>query len=377
MNRVLINASNLHVGGGVQVACSLIQELSRIYELPAALPELHVIASSTVNINLGTVASSLNFASYFVHNSFGWKGFFSNRSIPFSEYDAVLTVFGPLYTFSKPRNHVIGFALPLSIYPKSEAFSKIPLLKRIYTRTLSSIQLRLFSRADIIVVEANHVRDAIARNGIAPFSKIKIIRNTVAKIYHDPVSWMPVDIPKFRADISLCFIGRNYPHKNINIFTEVHRILKKLYGIDAKLIVTFTSNEWSECTSEFHDCAVNVGPLLVNQCPSLYKAVNGVFFPSLLECFSAVTLESLIMAKPLFASDMPFNREVCSRFAFYFDPLNADEAAASIAKYFLSKESFSDVLESGRLYATSFSSPENRAKEYLQIILDILGQGNV
>jgi glycosyltransferase involved in cell wall biosynthesis len=97
--------------------------------------------------------------------------------------------------------------------------------------------------------------------------------------------------------------------------------------------------------------------------------MDAVIFPSLLECFSATPLEAMVMGKPLFASDRPFNREVCHSHAHYFDPLSPASAATAIAKVFANGVADPRALQIARDHAIHFSNPKERAKEYLSLLM--------
>src|SRR5690606_15046068 len=99
-----------------------------------------------------------------------------------------------------------------------------------------------------------------------------------------------------------------------------------------------------------------------------YRAMDAVIFPSLLECFSATPLEAMAMEKPLIASDRPFNRDVCSDHAHYFDPMAPDTAADQVAKLFSNGTADVNALRLAREHAINFASPRERAQRYLEIL---------
>lgn len=367
----LVNASNLHVGGGVQVATSAIIELS---SFPDAAPQLHVLASSTVDHNLRSANAQLgNFASYRVHNSWGITSLWQSLPTPIDYYDAVFTIFGPLYCRRQPIPSVVGFAQAWIIYPDNEMARRLPWGKRMQQRLKYWLQSRFFAQADMLIVELEHVREGLVRQGIAQRQSIRVVRNTLSSIYSDSSIWRPAEIPAAPAAIRLGFVGRNYPHKNTTIFPALHEHLRARHNISVRFYVTFTPDEWAACSPSFRGCCVNVGALDVLQCPSFYQALDGVIFPSLLECFSATPLEALAMEKPLFASDRPFIRDICGAHAHYFDPLDAASAANCIATYFKSEGSSASALAEARAHAFSFSNPTNRAREYLACLYEVAG----
>jgi glycosyltransferase involved in cell wall biosynthesis len=369
--KFLINASNLHTGGGVQVATSVISELSSFVE---AAPNIHVSASSVVDRNLRSINAQLErFGGYRVQDTFGLAALWQNSPNYLDNYDVVFTIFGPLYSWRRPHRSVVGFAQPWIIYPDNEIARQLPWIKRIQQRLKYWVQSQFFSRADLMIVELDHVREGLVRQGVAPSRNIRVIHNTLSALYSAPSMWRPVNIPSVTADIRLGFIGRDYAHKNTAIFPAVREHLRKQHGIEASFYVTFTPDEWAACSSSFRDCCVNVGALDVSQCPSFYQAMDGVIFPSLLECFSATPLEAMAMERPLFASDRPFIRDVCGAHAHYFDPMDAASAATCIAAYFKSGEPRRSALAAAREHALNFSNPTNRAREYLACLYEAAG----
>ncbi len=367
----LINASNLHIGGAVQVATSAISELAKMSSEAA---QIHILASTEVDQNLSSIYAQLNgLASYRVHNSSGISTLWKDAPSLFNGYDAVLTVFGPLYTRRPPARSVVGFAQPWILYPDNEIASQMHWSARARHRLKYWLQSRFFAQADLLVVELEHVRQGLVRQGLVLPENIRVVHNTLSALYSDPAVWKTADIPSAQADLRLGFLGRNYAHKNTAIFPAVHATLKGLYGMDVRFYVTFTDDEWAACSEEFQACAVNVGPLSVAQCPAFYQALDGVVFPSLLECFSATPLEAMAMERPLFASNRPFIRDVCELHAHYFDPLDPRSIADCVAGYFRSVQPRRQALAAAREHALTFSSATERARQYLACLYEAAG----
>lgn len=363
---LLINAANLHSGGGVQVAASTFAELSRAH---SAEHRLTAFASSEVisNLDSGDLVGGNSFCLQIL-NTRGIDFFNRSARKRMKRFDVVFTIFGPLYRWRPPFKSIVGFAQPWIIYPQNELYLDMSLVQRLQSRLKFWIQGQFFKRADILVVELGHVKEGLVRQlGVSP-ERIYVVNNCVSSIYRDPQAWETLSFPACKCNLRLGFIGRNYNHKNTKIFPEIVRSLEVQHGIKAKFFVTFTEDEWQACSSEFHEACVNVGPLRVKQCPGFYESMDAVVFPSLLECFSATPLEAMAMKKPLFASDRPFNRDVCSSYANYFDPLCARSAAGAIAAYFQSGKADEKTLEAAQNHALSFSSARERADKYVALL---------
>ena len=135
---VLINGSNLHVGGGVAVATSYIKSLSQKKNLEF---DISLLVSTKIMKNLKDLDTDFSvFRSVKSIDYVGIKALWSGLSKELSGYDLVFTVFGPAYTLRKPTRHIVGFAQPSIIYPDSRAFLKIPVRQRKVERLRFKLQ---------------------------------------------------------------------------------------------------------------------------------------------------------------------------------------------------------------------------------------------
>jgi len=361
----LLYAANLHVGGGVQVAVSVISELSNTQ---VDLSKISVWASTTVDQNLrGLKVDTSCFLEYRVVDHRGIKAFFSADRRLMENFSCVLALFGPLYFAKLKTRTIVGFAQAWIISSKTEAYKLVSASERMFLRLKFYVQKYFFSLADEYVVELSHVKDGLLSANIGNAENIHVIHNCVSSIYSSPSLWVPVYIEAKDDELRIGYLGRNYAHKNTKILPNIKKLLLDRFGIRAQMFVTFTDEEWSSCSKSFKEGVVNVGPLSIAQCPSFYRQLDGVLFPSILECFSATPLEALAMERPLFASNRPFVRDICGDFAIYFDPMSPEDAALKIAEYFESPRGI-DFLKLGRQHALNFSSPRLRALQYLELL---------
>lgn len=367
MNNILINTSNLHGGGAVAVASSFIHELSLIIENGN---NLNLLVSSEVAHNLNQKATRVeHFSSFKVIDFYGISALWKGISKEFKGYDIVFTVFGPAYFSFSKQWHIFGFAQPWILYPHNHTIKSFSILTRMKYRLMYMIQSLFFARADELVVELDHVKRGLANYQYLKNIPTHIVHSTIDSVFYCPDKWQPIDFPVTKGKIKLGVIARNYPHKNLSCLPEVKRILNEKYFLDADFLVTFSKDEWDNCPQKFQNEIINIGLLSLDQCPSFYNHIEGVIFPSLLECFSATPLETMTMNKPLFASDLPFIRDCCQKYAHYFDPMSVDDIANTIANYYLDlPEIQNNQLACAKLFADSFSSAKNRALSYLKII---------
>ena len=364
---ILINASNLHNGGGVQVAVSFLYELTAISDTDLSF--IHVIVSTQVADALYRAnTDTSNFGSYQIIDTFGLKAIFSKVNKRLKSYDLVFTVFGPNYLRVKSKKEIVGFAQPWMLNFNNPVSEKMSFFSRNILRTKFSVQWLFFLRADHYIVELEHVKEALIAKKSVDRDKISVVYNTVSSLYLDRNLWKAISLTKKDNELSLGIVTRDYPHKNLDILPLVAQQLELHHSLRVRFYTTLNESEWLSRNDEFKRYVSTVGSLSPDECPSFYEQVDGVVFPSLLECFSATPLEAMVMSKPLFASDRGFVRDVCGSHAMYFDPLDADDIADNIANYFKSDLDRIEQLQQARNHALNFSSARGRAEKYLEII---------
>ena len=365
--KVIINGSNLHSGGGLQAGISFLYEASRLNSSDLRL--LHVIVSSEIYAGLAQMgANTAVFGRYEVIDTFGLEGLYSKLNNRIKEYELVFTIFGPNYLRVKAKKEIVGFAQLWILNFDNPISEKMSFFSKNVLRLKFLIQWLFFLRADHYVVELEHVKKGLIQSKGVDAEKVSIVYNTVSSLYLDESKWKTICIEKGNEKISLGIVTRDYPHKNIGILPAVGQILESKHNLKVHFYTTLNELEWSARDEFFKKYVSTVGSLSPDQCPSFYQQIDGVVFPSLLECFSATPLEAMVMAKPLFASDRGFVRDVCAEYAVYFDPLDANDIALKIANYFKTNFNNTEKLDRARNHALNFSSAKSRAEKYLEII---------
>ncbi|MET2953883.1 glycosyltransferase [Vibrio harveyi] len=363
MTRVLINASNLHYGGGVQVAVSF------IYDCLLARCDFNYIVSSKVYDNLKEVLPTkemLNNIS--ILDVYGFSSLKSKDKKMFAKFDLCFTIFGPFYYQIPVDRHICGFAQPWVAYPKNEVYGMISTLDLVKTKLKFCIQKYFFSKYDLLIVEQEHVKDALIEQGFKR-DNIKVVSNAVSSVFFDKKCWSKVTIPNELSDssnLTLGFIGRNYIHKNLKILSKVDSILKNKFNLTVNFLFTLSDDEMKENEFDKIKNFYSVGSLSLSQCPSFYQFIDALIFPSLLECFSATPIEAKIMGKPIFASNRSFiTGTVDINRLYLFEPTSADSIASTIELALRSEKFYQE--DFSFKYMDVFTS-EMRTNKYLDII---------
>lgn len=370
---LLLNASNLRTGGGVQVAVSIVHEMAKYRP---GFRRIDFALSSEVASGVKRAHPDIDLGSHLhVIDCHGFR--LRNRTLELlsAAADVTITVFGPLYLASKPRRSVVGFAQPWIAYPQNELYERMRLERRLLERTKNKLRAAFVRKnSDLIVVEAEHVATALSSIFPGLRGSVKVVPNCLNSVFVG-AKIAPVHLASRCEPIRLGFLGRNYPHKNLSILPEVHRLLNVEHGLPCQFHVTFSDTEWRNASQAFRDVVVNHGVLSIDQCPGFYNAVDAVIFPSLLECFSATPLEAMAMGRPLFASDRPFVRDVCGNHAIYFDPTSPADVAAKIATAWRAgPEALAERVAHARVHALAWPSARERAEGYLAAARELIAR---
>ena len=363
MTSVCINTANLHSGGSLQVATSFITELTRISDSLIAR-DVTVVLSKELTFNLSpSVIEALETNFKVVYKDvYGLKALLPSTISFYNSFDVIFSLFGPDYLNLISSKRIVGFAQAWILYDKNEAYSLLKFPDYLKYKFKFFLQKQFFKNAYLYIVELEHVKKQMILKNIAQAKAVYVVYNCVSEVYCN-IPHRDFIVERESRSFRVGLISRSYPHKNLEIIPKVRKILIESYGISVDFYVTLTEQEFSAHSKEFQQSVINLGSKKVEQCIPTYLTFDGVFFPSLLESFSATPLEALAVGRALFASDRPFNRDVCGEYAYYFDPLSAEDAAKTIKNYIVNL--WGRDLEhrlKARDYALSFSNAKDRAE---------------
>ena len=365
---IAINATNLHGGGGVTVATSVILGLSR--KKIASIVDLFISTKVSQNL-LALGFQSENFRSVTVLDSVGIKTLVGPLASLMRNHDVILNIFGPIY-LPRIRGVVLtGFALPWIIYPKNSVRASLGIRKRFISDVFYFLKKIFFCTADILIVELDHVKSRLQRDAILGNKQVVIINNCVDPVFQSPSQWESICADFEDTELNIGFPSKFYPHKNILAMARVVELLREKYDLPVRFWVTLSPDDWRCIPKQDQKYFGNAGELRLSQCPTFYKKLDAVVFPSLLECFSATPIEALSMGCTVLASDLPFIRDVCGDQCIYFDPLSPSDMALKISEYLCDPKKYMKIKR--KVHENWFSS-DYRADKYEELLWCTLNQ---
>lgn len=361
-------ASNLHVGGGVQVAASLLDEAAAMGDEPRWSDLLDrtvfevspMVARNTVHDTLGRLPHIVR------HRRPGDVSSLARDTI--SRSRASLSLFGPVYSRPRAKRRLMGYADVTSIYPPITGH------RTWKGRARARLSLLELTMQDLVIVETVAMRSRIIQElgGRAP--EIRVVPNAVngrvLSASRDDQLAGTISAANLDAGLTLAYPTRDYPHKNLEFLPRVARELARR-GHAARFVVTLKSEEWHAKSADFRDACINVGEVTVDQVATLLTACDGLFFPSLLEAYSATPVEAMALATPVFASDRDFVRTVCGDAAIYFDPNDASAAAESVVAALTDGLAAQARVELGLQLVRDAPTAKDRAGAMLEALYDL------
>lgn len=366
--RILINTSNLKVGGGVQVADSICRELYKytqhtfVIVVSDALKECANDIGRYPNIKI----VCYNLPSCILSAILG-NNVFLDTLISKENIEAVLTVFGPSRWVPKCL-HISGFARSQLVLNDSPYWQTLSLLRRIKAYSRKFVMTYLFRKSTTVFYTENSYISAKLKR-LFPNSRVYTVTNNYNQVFDKPDLWdYSIKLPEFDG-LTLLTISANYPHKNLSIILPTIHHLKKYYPFfKFRFVLTISSEQFLPLSNEEKEHVVFLGPVNINQCPYLYKQSDIMFLPTLLECFSASYAEAMKMKVPILTTNLGFARSLCDAAAMYYDPVSSKALAEAIYRLRNDKKMQKNLIQKGCNQLLKFDTYEERTRKLISIV---------
>tara|TARA_R110002096_G_scaffold415027_2_gene616441 strand:+ start:1046 stop:2146 length:1101 start_codon:yes stop_codon:yes gene_type:complete len=361
---ILINCSNIKIGGGIQVSHSFLNQISSnkidTFVIVLSNSLIKIIDKNKFGLNHHFENYNIQASSFNVIFS---KDKFLDNLISLYSIDVVFTVFGPSYW--KPAvPHVCGFAKPHYIYKSSPFFNEISFFNSCKLKIMEFFHLLDYRKnCDVIITENPDVTEKI---GYILNKDSFTVTNNYNQIFDSHDSWEYLKLPNFDGKYMLT-ISANYPHKNLKIIPLVVKELISRNIQNIKFVVSLDKGQLETC-DQIDEYIIYIGKVSIYQCPPLYQQVDYLFLPTLLECFSASYAEAMKMEKIILTSDLDFAKGICGNSAVYFNPLNEKDIVDKILEIDQNLAKQNLLIQNGLMRLKDFDTAEERANKYLDIL---------
>ena len=292
--------------------------------------------------------------------------------------DGVFTFFGPAYVdFQVP--HLCGVADGWVTHSTRIAYGSLRSnLDKLLTLLRCTYKGWWYRRADQWVVEAECARKGLKRRLAIDESHVHLVPNSCAAHYFEnAVGKCPLGKAKNKTILTL---SSYHPHKNLELIPRVAHELKNVIGHDDfRFVITIPKQlkeskliEKAARQLNVANNVVNIGPVSVKDGPKLYAAVDVVFVPTLLETFSSVYPEAMACNKPIVTTDLEFAHDICGDAALFFAPLDPMSAATNIAEILRDQCLEDFVVAEGAKVLETLPTAERKYRMHESIMIDTI-----
>ena len=371
---IIVNASTLHIGGGIQVISSFIS----FFESSQALEfSLYYIINKKA---LKNINKDLYDQEKFLVLESSPAGFFSGLKERKKIADFTKKV-KPLFIYSIGFPSYINFSYPeVGRYTNPwEIFDTLPwdLLSnlqkiKVYLRT--KYRLYWARRVFHFETQTTLAKQAIIKKFHLSNDDVSIINNSINQ------KFLPhtVDIDYQSKVINIFCLSADHPHKNLKSTVKIASHLKAMDPkLNFRMITTLphssnTLREIQVLSKRHNVCEFfkNVGSLSIDDCIEYYKHSHVVLQPSLLEIFSATYIESMYLGIPLIVPNLNFTKDICKDGATYYNHNHPEEAAEAIIDLINDDILRKAKIERAKTISSEFADISSKYQKIIQMFRD-------
>jgi glycosyltransferase involved in cell wall biosynthesis len=216
----------------------------------------------------------------------------------------------------------------------------------------------------------------LASYGFGP-RRVEVIPNSCSFPRNPGLRQMPHPNRPF---VFLC-LGWYYVHKNLEVLPEALRRIRAYTSRPVECRITISPDQHPGARRFLRELErenmvgviVNIGPVQRSELVRAYDSADALLLPTLLESFSRTYLEAMHFGLPILTSDRDFARHICQDAALYFDPLDADSVARSMASMMEDGELRARLVENGKRVISQSPTWDEIAAQFVRVLEEAAG----
>lgn len=290
--------------------------------------------------------------------------------------DLIYTISAPCYHHFKTKE-VMRFTNPWVAHPNQYAWSVLSTKERVKMKAYCRLQRHLIKKAHFFVTQTDDVKNSLIQTLNIPSDNIAVVPNVLpAFIRKEDNS----HIDDKDGLIHVASVAAADKHKNLDIIPDVIYILSHTYNIENIVFhLTLPENTqlWKSIETKARKLGVNskiINHGRVNQhklCNDIYRKSTIAFLPTLLEVFSASTIEALFFGLKIVATNFSFNTQVLGDTALYYEPMNAEDAAKKLFQVLTDEKLAQSMSEAIHKQLEQFGDYESHFNGIVSFLKDV------
>lgn len=292
--------------------------------------------------------------------------------------DVVYSITAPSY-FTFEATEVMRFTNPLVTHPNKYSKSTQTWIERIRTWLYCKNQVRLMKKAHFFITQTETTKQGILRITGLPENHVCVVNNVLPSVFKQ-MDNTPIVEDDF---INIACVGNPVPHKNFDILPDVLIELKRL-GIENVCFHTtipFDHPLNNKLKKHLNELGMmknwkNYGRISQKELGAMYQRCQLCYLPTLLEVFSASTVEAMYFNLPIVATNFSFNTEVLADSSLYYEPKNAKAAAQQLAKLIADKALQEEMKEKMKIQLAKYGDYDKHFNAIKAFLLEVANVSN-
>jgi len=368
--RIVFNAHNLVIGGGLSVGLGVIQSLYTIVEedeIHIFLPRhrrYNFLSNQKIKIHyLPRILTGFLIGRLFINWYLSYKvwkikpdGIFSmgNYAIP-SHYKQLLLL-----------------QWPYAVYPESIVWQRMTLWD-FFRRKIRQFIFQANLKYAIALTVQTHVMKERVEKYIKFKRRIYIVESSSLYLKNQQLNRKYEPSNPEETKLLFC-LSEYYSHKNLEIFIPLAELIKN-QKLNYQILITIHP-ETIEAKKllrnvekkELNEIIINLGRIQQSEAITMLGKCDALLMPTLLESYGLPYLEAAQSGIPIFTSDLDFAHDMNGDGAWYFNPLSAENILQTIQNAFNDPKLLKEKADKAFQKASKVKSWEEITGEYLKII---------
>ena len=306
MRKIIVNATALTTGGGINILNQFIDHLSEGDEYLIFINSKLNIQSTKTNVNF--VKKNINsFLDRLIQDFYGINRWLNKNKIYPS---ATISLQNTNFRYSNNIPNFIYFhqALPFSS-KRWNPFKKTERTLWFYKNVYPFFIKLFINKNTEIFVQTNSVRNNFAYHFNFPINKIHVVSPKFNPLTINHAEHLSLKCDEDR--LNIFYPATTFPYKNHQI------ILNALNKIDPELVklitlhLTCKRSDLKYLEPLFHNININfLGEIPHSKVIETYLRSDALLFPSYIETYGLPLIEAASLGLPIIVADLPYAREV-------------------------------------------------------------------
>lgn len=336
--KILINtiSTKKYAGGAFQISQNFM-----LRSLEDEDVEWYYITSQDVDDAIGEKFAHLKGTKYFVFPTQpDFRGSYRRVKKELAELevminpDVVYSITAPSY-FTFKTKEVMRFTNPWVTHPNKYAWSVLSFKEKVYYFLYGLNQRRMMRAAHYFITQTETCAKGICRVTGESSTHVKVVSNVLPAIFNQ-LDNSPIRENEY---INIACVGAATPHKNFDLIPDVLLAFKQQGYNNVRIHMTLPKEEPVFTVIQkklnrygIYEMLINHGRLDQKSLGEMYRRCQFCYLPTLLEVFSASTVEAMYYGLPIVATNFDFNSDILEDSCLYYEPKNANDAVRQFVR---------------------------------------------